>query len=145
YLAGKAKVLSRVVAVCAHDGYGCGAVIEALADGVDKFPAGVARQIATLLSDGSTATVAIHYWALAAEGDKDACQDGRLQRAVLSSLRGSTRTPDAQRAAAACYAALEVELVGALDAAKSGDPFIANACPVLKAHGTKTVVKKKCP
>ena len=147
YVAGKAKVLGRVVSICARDGYGCGHFIDALADGIDKFPTGVARQIATLLSNDSTETAAIHYWALAVDDDRDACQDGRLERAVLGTLHGSggARVADAQRAATTCYAALEIALVGALDTAKPSDPFVANACPVLKAHGTKTVVKKKCP
>jgi hypothetical protein len=146
YLAGKAKALSRVVAACSHERHGCGAFVDALADGVDKFPAGVARQIALLLTDDSAPSQTIRYWALAADDDKDACKDGRLELAVLGALRGfSGRLADAQRAATTCYAALEITLINALDAAKPKDPFITNACPVLKAHGSKTVVKKKCP
>jgi hypothetical protein len=146
YLAGKAKALGRVVAACGHERYGCGSLIDVLADGVDKFPSGVARQIALLMSDDTMPSQTVRYWALAAEDDKDACQDGRLELAVLGALRGSGgRLADAQRAAATCYAALEVSLVKALDAARPKDPFIANACPVLKARGTKTIVKKKCP
>jgi hypothetical protein len=147
YVAGKAKVLGRVVAVCARDGYGCGNFIDALADGIDRFPSGVARQIATLMSNDTSAAASIHYWALAVDDDRDACNDGRLERAVLDTLHGAggSRLVDGQHAATTCYAALEIALVGALDAAKPSDPFVANACPVLKAHGTKTVVKKKCP
>jgi hypothetical protein len=147
YLAGKAKALSRVVAACSRGGHGCGAFIDALADGIDRFPSGVARQIALLMTEDAAPSQTVRYWALAADDDKDACKDGRLERAVLGVLRGSggARTADAQRAATTCYEALEIALVSALDAAKAKDPFIANACPVLKAHGTKTVVKKKCP
>lgn len=146
YLAGKARALARVVAACSHDRYGCGGFIDALADGVERFPAGVARQIALLLADETMPSQTVHYWALAADDDKDACGDGRLELAVLGALRGGgARVADAQRAAATCYAALEVSLVTALDKARPKDPFIANACPVLKAHGTKTIVKKKCP
>jgi len=98
------------------------------------------------MSGDTSATAAIHYWALAVDDDREACKDGRLERAVLGTLRGSVgRLADAQRAATTCYASLEIALVEALDKAKPTDPFIANACPVLKAHGTKTVVKKKCP
>jgi hypothetical protein len=66
---------------------------------------------------------------------------------VINVLRGGTgnKVGDAQRAAGTCYAELEVDLVSELDKAKPKDPFIANACPVMKAHGAKTVVKKKCP
>jgi hypothetical protein len=147
YLAGKAKVLARVVTICARDGYGCGRFIDALADGIDRFPTGVARQIATLMSNDTSDEAAIHYWALAVDDDRDACQDGRLERAVLGTMHGAggARLVEAQRAATTCYAVLEIALVGALDTAKPSDPFIANACPVLKAHGTKTIVKKKCP
>jgi hypothetical protein len=100
YLAGKAKALARVVAACSHDGYGCGGFVDALADGVDRFPTGVARQIALLMTDTAPSQT-IRYWALAAEDDKDACQDGRLERAVLNVLRGAggVRLADAQRAA----------------------------------------------
>jgi hypothetical protein len=146
YLTRKGNAIARVVAICVHDGYGCGKFIDSLADGIDRFPHGVAHQIAALMSEDTSAGAAVHYWALAAEDDKEACQYGPLEKAVLAGLHGSSgRTADAQRAATACYAALEISLVGALDAAKPGDPFIANACPVLKAHGTKTVIKKKCP
>ena len=147
YVAGKAKALSRVVAACGHARHGCGAFVDALADGVDRFPSGVARQIALLMTDDTTPSQSVRYWALAAEDDQDACKDGRLERAVLGVLRGSggARLADAQRAATTCYEALEIALVGALDAARPKDPFIANACPVFKTHGTKTVVKKKCP
>jgi hypothetical protein len=147
YLAGKAKAVARVARACSHGGRGCGALIDALADGVDRFPRGVARQIAVLVTDDTAPAQAVRYWALAAEDDADACKDGRLERAVLGALRGAggAQLADAQRAATTCYAALEIALVGALDAARPSDPFIPHACPVLKAHGTKTVVKKKCP
>jgi hypothetical protein len=147
YLAGKAKALGHVVAACGHAGYGCGRFIDALADGVDRFPTGVARQIALMMTDDASPSQAIRYWALAADDDPEACQDGRLERAVLDVLHGSggARVADAQRAATACYPALEIALVSALDAARPKDPFIANTCPVLRTHGTKTIVKKKCP
>src|SRR5262249_58457532 len=43
YLANKSKVIVRIVAVCAREGdCGCGAIIDALADGIDRLPPGAA-------------------------------------------------------------------------------------------------------
>jgi hypothetical protein len=148
YLTNKSKVIVRIVAVCAREGYGgCGTIVDALADGIDRFPAGVAADIARLVSDDKGPAQAIRYWALAADDDKANCRDGRVERAVVDALHGraGARVPDAQRAAASCIDALEIKLVRELDAAAPKDPFIANACPVLKARGAKTAVKKKCP
>jgi len=151
YLAGKAKAVQRVVVMCeAPDVGGCGTLVEALADGIDRFPKGVARSLAFMLSEEKSPPQAIHYWALAADDDQDVCQHGQLERAVMGVLRGSSSSArqlaDAQRAAGTCYAALEIGLVRELDAAKDKAPYIANACPVLKTHGTMTVIKKKrCP
>jgi hypothetical protein len=72
---------------------------------------------------------------------------------VVGALRDASaaaQVADAQRVAAACYAALEPalvdELVATRDDAKQRPLYLRNACPVLKAHGAMTIVKKKkCP
>jgi len=154
YLDGKSRALARVAAMCAHgDVDGCGTFIEYLADGVEHFPKGTARQIALMLSEEKMPSQTIHFWALAAADDQDACKDGRLEHAVINVLRGAAGdrgVADAQRAAATCYAALESTLVRTLidsdETAKPPPPYLHNACPVLKTHGAMTVVKrKKCP
>ena len=139
YIAHKATLVGRIA--------NAGGFIEELADGIDKFPPGVAKKIALIVSEEKFPSETIHYWALAADDDKEACGDGRLEAAVVNVLRGGggSKVADAQRAAGTCYSELEASLVKELDAAKPKDQFIANACPVMKAHGAKTVVKKKCP
>jgi hypothetical protein len=154
YVQAKAALITRAVEACArNDTFGCGSVIEALADGVDKFPAGTARSIAFMISEEKTPSDAIHFWALAAAEDVEACRDGRAERSVLGVLRGGkTGKPvaDAQRAAASCYAVIETALVRELidtdEKAKPQPAFLRNACSVLKTHGKLTVLKKKkCP
>jgi len=89
YLANKSKVIVRIVAVCAREGYrGCGAIVDALADGIDRFPAGTAADIARLVSDDKGPAQAIRYWALAADDDKAVCRDSRVERAVIDALHG---------------------------------------------------------
>lgn len=154
YVQAKAALIARVVDACGRsDAFGCGSVIEALADGVDTFPAGTARTIALLISEEKSPADAIHFWALAAADDVEACRDGRAERAVLAVLRGGkTGKPlaDAQRAADRCYAVIETaltrELIDTDATAKPQPAFLRNACPVLKKHGKLTVLKKKkCP
>jgi hypothetical protein len=154
YLDGKGRALSRVAAMCLHEDVGgCGTFIESLADGVQHFPKGTARSIALLLSDEKLPSETIHFWALAAADDVAACQDGRLEMAVVNVLRGDAGdrgVADAQRAAATCYTALEQtlvrELIASDETVKPTVPFLRNACPVLKTHGASTIAKKKkCP
>jgi len=148
YVDGKAKALARVASLCAREDIGgCGTYIEYLADGVTRFPKGTAREIAMLLSEEKLPSLTVRFWALAADDDRDVCQNGRLARAVVNVLRGAGGgIADAQRAAATCYADLEQVLVRELIDAKDASPYLKNACPVLKTHGAQTVVKKKkCP
>ena len=150
YIDGKAKALARVASLCAREDIGgCGTYIEYLADGVTRFPKGTAREIALLLSEEQLPSLTVRFWALAADDDREVCQNGRLSRAVVNVLRGAggdRAVPDAQRAAATCYADLEQVLVRELIAAKDASAYVKNACPVLKTHGAQTVLKKKkCP
>ncbi|HUJ62594.1 MAG TPA: hypothetical protein VLX92_29030 [Kofleriaceae bacterium] len=152
YLDGKGRALARVVKICAQDG-GCGNFIQYLGSGVTRFPRGTARQIALIVSEDELPSRTVHYWALAADDDVDACQDGRLDSAVIYELReppGDKGMADAQRAAGTCYAALENDLVRELSAAdetaRPRPAFLINACAVMKSHGAMTVLKKKkCP
>ncbi len=146
YTDAKAKVIQRLAAMCEHDQLaGCGTSLAQLAEGVDKLPKGVARGIALQIAEARAPIEAIRFFALAAEDDTAICQHGNLERAVLAGLHhGSDRqVADAQRAAAACYSAIEVSLVKALETKDKDDNYIKNACPVLKTHGTMTVAKKK--
>jgi hypothetical protein len=154
YLGAKAKALQGVVTACERGAIsGCGAVVASLADGVAKFPPGTARAIALLVADDLAPADSVHFWALAVDDDKDTCKHGQLERAVVQALRSASaaaQVADAQRAAGACYAAIEQALVGELvatkDSAKERPLYLKNACPVLKAHGAMTIAKKKkCP
>ena len=144
YTEGKAKVIQRLSALCVRDELGdCGVAIAQLAEGVDKLPKGVAREIALRIAAERAPVDGIKFFALAAEEDPAICQFGDLERAVLSGLHGANdlQVAQAQRAAAACYAALEITLTKELEG--KDETFIKNACPVLKTHGTMTVAKKK--
>lgn len=149
YVEAKGRALARVAAACTDgDLDGCGTVIEQLADGVQHFPPGTARAIAVLLSEDEMPSQTIRFWALAADDDAAACRDGRLAHAVIDVLDGAgsgAPLAAAQRAAARCYAALEPALVRELEASDPAakPPFLRNACPVLKTHGARTVLKKK--
>jgi len=154
YLEAKARALQGVVTACDHEANArCGAVLAALADGIRRFPPGTAKTIARLVAADLTPAESVHFWALAADEDKEICGHAQLGRAVVQALRGASapgQVADAQRAAATCYAALEPALVEALvatkDDAKERPLYLKNACPVLKAHGGKTIAKKqKCP
>ena len=154
YLAAKAKALSGVVTACQHEALsGCGGVVAALADGITHFPPGIAKAIALMIADHAAPAESVHFWALAVDDDKETCNHGQLARAVVGALRDASaprQVADAQRAAAACYAALEQALVDELvttkDDARQRPLYLANACPVLKAHGAMTIAKKKkCP
>ena len=128
-------------------------VVAALADGVARFPPGIAKAIALLVADDIGPAERVHFWALAADDDKDTCRHPRLGRAVVHALRSaqaSAQIADAQRAATTCFAQLEQtlveELVATKDTAKEQPLYLRNACPVLKAHGPQTIAKKKkCP
>jgi hypothetical protein len=150
YLAAKAKALTQVAAACRQDRAegACGTIVVALADGIDKFPKGSAKDIAKLLPDDYSES--IHFWALAAEDDKDVCtSEPQLRLAVLDTLRRSTgdhQVVDAQRAANTCFASLEQDLMTDLVKTHPFPNFAKNACPVLKTHGSSTTAKKKaCP
>ncbi len=147
YLEGKGKTLKQIADACPHDNSRCGQIVIALSDGIEQFPKGTARTIALLLPDEPAE--AIHFWALAADEDKDTCKHVLLHRAVFDTFKRSTQdkqVADAQRAATTCFAALEGDLVVALVEAKDDAPYLKNACPVLKTHGAMTVAKKKrCP
>ncbi len=151
YLGAKAKALQSLVSACAHvTDYGCGAVAAALAEGVTKFPPGTAKAIAQLVGADISVAEAVHFWALAADDDKDTCKDPTFARSVVHALRESAvprQVSDAERAAATCYAALETalldELVATADDAKQRPLYLKNACPVLKTHGAMTIAKKK--
>jgi len=154
YLAAKAKALQGVATACQRDAIsGCGAIVAALADGITRFPPGTARTIALLVADDLTPAESVHFWALAVDDDKEVCTHAPLGRAVLRALRDAAaprQVADAQRAATTCFAALEQalvdELVATKDDAKDRPLYLKNACPVLKLHGTTTIVKKKkCP
>jgi hypothetical protein len=154
YLGAKAKALQGVVTACERGAIsGCGAVVASLADGVARFPPGTAKAIALLVADDLAPADSVHFWALAVDDDKDTCKHGQLERAVVQALRNASaavQVADAQRAAGACYAAIEQALVGELvatkDSAKERPLYLRNACPVLKTHGAMTIAKKKkCP
>jgi hypothetical protein len=154
YLGAKSKALQGVVSACGREAIaGCGAVVASLADGIARFPPGTAKAIALLVADDLTPAESVHFWALAADDDKDTCNHGLLGRAVVRALRSASapaQVADAQRAAGTCYAALEQalvdELVATKDSAKERPLYLTNACPVLKAHGAMTIAKKKkCP
>lgn len=154
YLDAKARSLAGVVAACGRERLaGCGAVVASLADGVARFPPGTAKAIALLVADDVTPAESVHFWALAADDDKDTCKHPLLGRAVVHALRSaqaSTQIADAQRAATTCFAQLEQtlveELVATKDTARERPLYLRNACPVLKAHGPQTIAKKKkCP
>jgi len=143
YLEGKGKTLQRIVAACTSDN-GCGALVVSLSDGIEQFPKGTARDIALLVSDSPAD--ALHFWALAADEDKETCKQSQLGRAVLDTLRHGKldrQVADAQHVAGVCFAALESDLVVELVDAKDGAPYLKNACPVLKTHGAMTIAKKK--
>ena len=154
YLDAKARSLAGVVAACGREPIaGCGAVVASLADGVARFPPGTAKAIALLVGDDLTPAESVHFWALAADDDKEVCRPPLLGRGVLHALR-STQAPaqvaDAQRAATTCFAQLEQSLVEELvttkDTARERPLYLRNACPVLKTHGPQTIAKKKkCP
>lgn len=151
YLDAKGKALQGVVTACDREAIsGCGVLVVSLAAGVTRFPPGTARAIALLVADDVTPAESVHFWALAIDDDKDTCKHAQLPRAVVGALRSASaprQVADAQRAAATCYAALEEalsqELVATKDGAKERPPYLRNACPVLKAHGTMTIAKKK--
>ena len=154
YLDAKAKALHGVATACDHEANArCGAVLAALADGIRRFPPGTAKTIARLVAADLSPADSVHFWALAADDDKDTCEHAQLGRAVVQALRGASapgQVADAQRAATTCYAALEPALVEALvatkDDAKERPLYLKNACPVLKARGGMTIAKKqKCP
>jgi len=154
YLDAKARALQGFVTACQHDARSaCGAITLALADGITHFPPGTAKAIALLVAGDLTPAESVHFWALAADDDKDLCSHAQLARAVVRALRDASaprQVGDAQRAAGACYAALEPalvdELVATKDDAKQRPLYLTNACPVLKAHGGMTITKKKkCP
>lgn len=154
YLDAKARSLAGVVAACGRERLaGCGAVVASLADGVARFPPGTAKAIALLVADDLTPGESVHFWALAAEDDKDVCRHPLLGRAVVHALRSAqapAQVADAQRAATTCFAQLEPslveELVATKDTARERPLYLRNACPVLKAHGPQTIAKKKkCP
>lgn len=154
YLEAKGKALHGVVTACHREALaGCGALVASLADGVAKFPPGTATAIALLVARDLAPADSVHFWALAVDDDRDACKHAQLPRAVVGALRGASaaaQVADAQRVATACFAALEPALVDELVAtkadAKQRPLYLQNACPVLKAHGTQTIVKKKkCP
>jgi hypothetical protein len=154
YLDAKGKALQGVVTACHREAVaGCGAVVASLADGVTRFPPGTAKAIALLVAGDLAPADGVHFWALAVDDDKDTCKHAQLARAVVGALRDASapaQVADAQRVAAACYAALEPalvdELVATKDDAKQRPLYLRNACPVLKAHGAMTIVKKKkCP
>jgi hypothetical protein len=154
YLGAKARALQGVVTACQHDARArCGALVAALADGVAHFPPGIAKAIALMVADDIALADSVHFWALAVDDDKDTCKHGQLGRSVVRALRDASaprQVADAQRAAAACYAALEQalvdELVATKDDTKQRPLYLTNACPVLKTHGAMTIAKKKkCP
>jgi hypothetical protein len=154
YLDAKGKALHGVVTACQREALaGCGAVVASLADGVTKFPPGTAKAIALLVAGDHAVADSVHFWALAVDDDKDACSHPQLPRAVVGALRDASaaaQVADAQRVAVACFAALEPalvdELVATKDDARQRSLYLRNACPVLKAHGAMTIVKKKkCP
>jgi len=154
YLDAKARSLAGVVAACGREPIaGCGAVVAALSDGVARFPPGTAKAIALLLGDDLTPAEGVHFWALAADDDKDVCRHPLLGRSVVQALRSaqaSAQVADAQRAATTCFAQLEQSLVEELvttkDTGKERPLYLRNACPVLKTHGPQTIAKKKkCP
>jgi hypothetical protein len=151
YLDAKGKALQGVVTACGREAIsGCGVLVVSLAAGVARFPAGTAKAIALLVADDLTPAEGVHFWALAIDDDRDTCKHALLSRAVVGALRNASaprQVADAQRAAATCYAALEQalveELVATRDNAKERPLYLRNACPVLKAHGTMTIAKKK--
>jgi hypothetical protein len=154
YLAAKGKALGGVVTACHREAHaGCGALVASLADGVTRFPPGTAQATALLVAGDRAPADSVHFWALAVDDDKDACKHAQLPRAVVGALRDASaaaQVADAQRVATACFAALEPalvdELVATKDDAKQRPLYLRNACPVLKAHGAMTIVKKKkCP
>jgi hypothetical protein len=154
YLAAKGRALDGVVTACRREALaGCGAVVASLADGVTRFPPGTAKALALLVAGDLAPADSVHFWALAVDDDPDACKHVQLPRAVVGALRDASaaaQVADAQRVAAACFAALEPalvdELVATRDDAKQRPLYLRNACPVLKAHGAMTIVKKKkCP
>jgi len=154
YLDAKGKALHGVVTACEREAIaGCGVLVASLADGVTRFPPGIARSIALLVGHDLTAAESAPFWALAVDDDKDTCQHALLARAVVGALRNASaarQVAAAQRAAGACYAELEQalvdELVATRDDARQRPLYLRNACPVLKAHGALTIAKKKkCP
>jgi hypothetical protein len=154
YVDAKARALVGIAAACEQDG-GCAAIAVALADGIAKLPARTARTLAFDIGEELGAVDAVHFWALAIDGDAATCQQPRLPTAIVEALRDAAAArpiADAQRAAVACFAAVEPALVDQLVA--TADPaagtdrprYLVNACPVLAGHGAKTIVKKrKCP
>jgi hypothetical protein len=147
YRNAKVAVLRRAVALCTHESVrDCAAVLEVLADGVDRFPKGVAKDMAFIVDSELGHIAAVRFFALAAEDDSKICEHGLLSRAVLDGLRrgSDAQVAAAQRAAATCYAALELELVRELD--DKDETYSKHVCPVLKTHGAMTVAKKRrCP
>jgi hypothetical protein len=151
YLDAKGKALQGVVTACDREAIsGCGVLVVSLAAGITRFPSGTAKTIALLVADDLTPAESIHFWALAIDDDKDTCKHAQLPRAVVGALRNASaprQVADAQRAATTCYTALEQalvdELVATKDGAKDRPLYLKNACPVLKAHGTMTIAKKK--
>jgi hypothetical protein len=154
YLDAKGKALAGVAAACGRERLaGCGAIVASLADGVARFPSGTARAIALLVADDLTPADSVHFWALAADDDRDVCKHPLVGRAVVQALRAAqapAQVADAQRAATTCFAQLEQtlveELVATKDTTKDRPLYLRNACPVLKTHGPLTIAKKKkCP
>jgi hypothetical protein len=154
YLDAKAKALHGMVTACSREALaGCGTIAASLADGVARFPSGTAKSLALLVAGDRSPAESVHFWALAVDDDRDTCKHGQLARAVVGALRDASaarQVADAQRAATACYAALEQALVDQLvatkDDAKDRPLYLKNACPVLKANGHMTIAKKKkCP
>lgn len=154
YLDAKGRALQGVVTACDHDAIsGCGALIASLADGITRFPAGVAIAIALRVAGDLTPAESVHFWALAVDDDKEACKHARIGRAVVGALRSASaprQVAAAQRVAGTCYADLERDLVDELiatkDDARQRPLYLKNACSVLKAHGAMTIAKKKkCP
>lgn len=150
YTEAKGKALRNVVETCAkRDTYNCGAMIELLAKGVTKFPPGIAKKIALIISTERFTSESIRFWSLAVKEDAaSACGDGRLKMAVINSLKsklGPEQAEFARSSATGCFAVLETALMDELGSSKEGDDFVANACPVLVAKGkTGVKVKKLC-
>ncbi|MFT3696942.1 MAG: hypothetical protein QM831_27620 [Kofleriaceae bacterium] len=149
YRSSKAKAIDGVVGMCKHadDSRGCGLLIAALANGVDKFSKGTAKTIALMVGEDVGAADAIHFWSLAVADDTANCKDAALERSVIATLTaGGEHATEAKQTAGTCFAALDSALNQALIDAEAGSTYAQNACPLLKQHGAMTIAKKKkCP